>query len=366
MDRTNPFTPTFGRVPALLAGRQELVDRVLTGLGNGPGDPNWATLLVGARGSGKTALLTTLARAASERGWISADVTAAAGMLEDILQRAADSAGEFVNHPPSSRLTGLGAAGFSVSRQFTAPEQGNWRTRMNRLLEALSEHDIGLVLTVDELDAGIPELRQLLTTFQHFVREERKVALLMAGLPRQVSALLQDNQVSFYRRAFQHRLGPIKAHEAEEAIAGTVALSGRQIAEEALQAATAATGGFPFLIQLVGYHIWRQQPDALIITPAHARAGIEFARQDMEQMILSNTLRELSDQDSAFLRAMAEDAEISTLADVASRMGVTAKYAGVYRARLVAQGLISARGRGKLGFDLPMLRDHLLREDGIG
>ena len=39
---TNPFTPTFGRVPYALAGRDELIDDVMEGLANQPGDPDRA------------------------------------------------------------------------------------------------------------------------------------------------------------------------------------------------------------------------------------------------------------------------------------------------------------------------------------
>ncbi|MDR1799127.1 MAG: ATP-binding protein [Bifidobacteriaceae bacterium] len=46
-----------------MAGRQAMIDSILEGLDNGPGDPNRASLLVGARGVGKTALLTAIAEA---------------------------------------------------------------------------------------------------------------------------------------------------------------------------------------------------------------------------------------------------------------------------------------------------------------
>jgi hypothetical protein len=79
----------------------------------------------------------------------------------------------------------------------------------------------------------------------------------------------------------------------------------------------------------------------------------------MESMILETTLRELSDGDRAFLDAMAKDKTVSRLADIATRMGVTPNYANQYRTRLLDHGLIGTRGRGKLGFDMPMLRDLL-------
>jgi len=45
-------------------------------------------------------------------------------------------------------------------------------------------------------------------------------------------------------------------------------------------------------------------------------------------------------------------------------MGVTSNYAGVYRLRLIRQGLIEPRGRGRLVFALPLLKEWLQGQDG--
>ncbi|MDR3106675.1 MAG: ATP-binding protein [Bifidobacteriaceae bacterium] len=72
----NPFTPTFGSEPLFLVGRDRMINDVIEGLGNRPGDPNRSTLFVGPRGSGKTVLLAKIAEAAQVNGWVAARVTA--------------------------------------------------------------------------------------------------------------------------------------------------------------------------------------------------------------------------------------------------------------------------------------------------
>ena len=57
----NPFTPSFGKVPAVLAGRDLLLDDMTSAFEQGSGDPNLSTILMGARGTGKTALMTSIA-----------------------------------------------------------------------------------------------------------------------------------------------------------------------------------------------------------------------------------------------------------------------------------------------------------------
>jgi predicted AAA+ superfamily ATPase len=53
----NPFMPSYGSMPPLVAGREEFVRQFEFGLENGPGDPNRSTVLTGPRGAGKTVLL---------------------------------------------------------------------------------------------------------------------------------------------------------------------------------------------------------------------------------------------------------------------------------------------------------------------
>ena len=82
----NPFTPTFGIVPPFMAGRDALLDFMSSAFENGLGDPNLCTLLIGPRGSGKTALLSCIGNEAREQGWAVVDAVAETGMLEDIVQ----------------------------------------------------------------------------------------------------------------------------------------------------------------------------------------------------------------------------------------------------------------------------------------
>jgi hypothetical protein len=345
-----------------MAGRRSLIDNVLEGLNSGPGDPNRATIFVGARGTGKTALLAKIAEEAEQIGWVKARVTAGEGMLEDIIERIQESAVEFIEKPPQNHITGIGAFGVSITRDMRDMPSGNWRTRMNRLIDSLNAQGIGILITVDEVNLVYGEMRTLATTFQHFVTEQRNVALLMAGLPHHVSMILQDKTISFLRRAVQRTIGLVGIHDAREVIKRTIELSNRGIDEVALNRAAEATGGFPFLIQLIGYHVWRQHPDNKMISVQDVSDGIIYAKEEMNRAIFEATLAELSDLDRKFLYAMAEDDGPSKFADIAARMNITSNQANQYRRRLIGHDIIGSRGRGLLDFEIPMLRDYLRNE----
>jgi hypothetical protein len=230
---------------------------------------------------------------------------------------------------------------------------------MALLISELNEKNIGLLLTVDEVNVDQPGIKTVVTAFQHFVRERRDVALLMAGLPHNVSELLSDKNISFLRRAFQHRLDSIEQTEVIKSLKNTITLSGKEIKDKALKKAAAETGGFPFLIQLIGYHSWDQAGRANIITGSHVSKGINAAFDDMGKMIFGATVRELSKTDIRFLKAMAVDDKESAMSDIRERMNVSEGYASQYRIRLIEQGLIVPTSRGKVGFAIPMTKEYI-------
>lgn len=360
----NPFTPTFGSVPPFMAGREHIVSNIVQGFDNGPGDPNLSTIFVGARGTGKTALLTYLSQEARQHGWVSANVSAMPGMLDDILERATESASELVSNPSQRRLTGATLGPVSLSWTWRDPHVGNWRTRMNTLMKELDRLGTGLLITVDEVRVDLDEMLQLASVYQHFVREGRRVALLMAGLPYKVSSLLREDSVSFLRRAQLHQLGRIADAEIADALSKTVRQAGRELAVEALDESIRAIEGFPYMMQLVGYRSWNVRPNERTISVPDVREGASLARLEMRDRILETTYRELSDGDLRFLRAMLPDEHESRLSDIARRMGVTSSYASQYRRRLLEEGVIGERGRGVVGFDIPAFREFLAEREG--
>jgi hypothetical protein len=344
-----------------MAGRESLMEEISAAFANGLGDPNLSTIISGARGSGKTAFISLMAQEAQSQGWISADVTAAPGMLEDILSQSTLAAANFLDAAGSRKLKGVTIGQvIGIEWENRPPVVGNWRTQMTQILDQLAQQDVGLLITVDEVNVNLEEMKQLVRTYQHFIREGRKVGLLMAGLPFAVSSLLNDESVSFLRRARKHRLGRISDLEIRDALKLTIVEGGRDIEPAALDAAVEATEGFPYMMQLVGYRIWAESPQNAVITAKDAARGIKLAKQEMAEGILEYTFSDLSAGDKRFLAAMLQDEKESTLADIANRMNVKSNYASQYKRRLLEQGVIGETPFGTLRFDMPAFKEYLV------
>lgn len=351
----NPFTPMFGRVPAYMAGREQIIDDMVLAFENGDSDPNLCSIFYGARGTGKTALLSYLSYRAQQEGWITANVTASEGMLDDILQRLEESAAHLFDEPPKRHLTGVGIApigSLNWENDTGVTEGANWRTKMNALFAQLEKTGTGVLIAVDEVDASFEQMTELVTTYQHFVSENKKVALLMAGLPFRVLALLTGRSTSFLRRAAQHSLGSISPVEVKEAFRLTVEDGGKTISDDALDCAADAIDGFPFMFQLVGYRAWNASRRSGEVSVGDVEQGAKLAQEELESRVFGSTVAELSPGDLEFLRAMNPTGR-TTRKELSARLERSSGFISTYKKRLIEAGVIEEPLQGHFEFALP-------------
>lgn len=327
------------------------------------GNPNRSTIISGARGTGKTVLLNHIQKKALELGWISVNVTCLKGMNEVLLNQIKDSASEFLESKSNKQLSGISVGQlFSFQWNSINEEKTDFRTSLTRIVKELNMQDIGLMIEVDEVDVSNEELELLISTYQHFVGEDRKVALLMAGLPYNILRLSNDKRITFTRRAMIRNLERIPDGASANAIEMTIKETGRTIEPAALNYVVKKADGFAYLIQLIGYYTFMQNQNTAEITLSDAKEGTKYAFREMNDHIYKTTYYELSDIDKKFLNAMLEDKKQSSTAQIAKRMNCSAGYVSRYRIRLQEQGIIRSSRRGYVEFDLPGFRDFFKEE----
>ncbi|MCY3891112.1 MAG: ATP-binding protein [bacterium] len=359
MANRNPFSPTFGAAPPELAGRDEVFEAIEEALETGPTHPDYSALLIGARGTGKTVALEAAEERARSRGWLTISETAFPPELpERIAKHAVDLLHAMGDEKARWRVTGVHAASMGVTVEHHDADTSPLalRSALTALGELLKARGTGLLITIDELQAGdIGEVREIGSILQHVTRREgQPAAFLGAALPSIEDSLLAGDSATFLQRCSIHEIGRLAQAATRAAIAKPIQNQGARITAEALEAAVAATSGYPFMVQLVGFYSWRAagNPEAGI-TPAEVSEGINEAERRISRLVLWPTWKDLSDVDRKFLIAMASDRSESKISDVASRLGVTVSYAGVYRRRLLRSGMITATGKGRIAFAHP-------------
>jgi len=200
----NPFTPVFGNDPPILAGRKRLIDDVLMGLANQPGDPNRITIFTGPRGSGKTVLLNTIAARAEGIGWISVHTTASSQMLDQLIEQIERRAAHLIQKRPKSKITGIQFSGAGMQRQLLDEKKPTWRARIDEYLDMLAEHGVGLLFAVDECSADFPEMVEFKITDEGVLKNSK----LIVSEDRRISGI-NSKGVVFARDAFDTSGGMI-------------------------------------------------------------------------------------------------------------------------------------------------------------
>ncbi|GAA1470938.1 ATP-binding protein [Corynebacterium felinum] len=368
----NPFKATLGASPPFLAGREQEVADFTDALFDGPGAHERISLITGPRGVGKTVLLNAFQDAARAESWWVVSETATSGFtqrLQDAVYRIIHT--HFRTH--EKRLTGLSIASLG-GVQFAEAESYRPEMTLRDVLSeffTLQEHidslvgqpPVGLLITLDELHFNRKdELIDFGATIQHLVRENREIAVTMAGIPQSVKPLLASdsgqNPVTFLRRANKIELGLVPDSAVRTALLSPLADLGFEWEQAAVDLAVEMCGGYPFMIQLVGQYLFRAREGSKI-TVASVEAGADRARKRLGELVHEPSLADLSAQDRAFLAAMAHDDGASKMADIAQRLGVDPQYAGTYRRRLIDAEMITTAGYGYVDFSLPYMREYL-------
>ena len=359
---TNPFKPTAGAEPPVLVGRRKVLDDFTDGLDEGPGARGRLMRITGPRGSGKTVLLTELGDIARERGWEVIDETARMGLCNRIIESSVDQNaldGEFAFD------VHLGVADFHA--ESGRSNALSLREALTRKTEKLTRQHRGLLITLDEVqDADTEEMRELAAVIQHLIREKMDIAFVFAGLTMGVLDLVNGEALTFLRRALPEELAEIPTDEIASAYRETISQTGFSIEDDALESAARATIGYAYLIQLVGYQVWKAGKAHIeqsnTITHHDVSVGIQEALRDFNNAVHETAVSNLPLHAIEYLLAMTEDDGVSSTAKIAERLGVEATTLTSYRRMLIQRQVIEPTARGFVQFAIPYLREYLIAQ----
>ena len=357
----NPFTPGFGTQPPLLAGRDDLIRRVTSAMSAGPTHPDSTLVITGSRGTGKTVLLNAIESNGRSRGWVVIPVSASE---EGGLTRNVSSAASDPTYWPEQWQKR--AVGFEADvKSYTPPLGGGVQTlraALTNLADIAADNGSGVLITVDELQAvDAKDAQRFANAIQHVSRrEQRPVMFIGAGLAELEDTVLADDGITFFQRCRRAAIGRISDSDVRVAVEQPIIDSGRWIDSDALDAAVAAASGFPFMVQLIGFHAWEQSPEPQsAITARAVAAGLIDASNEMVELVIKPVWKRLSEADRRFLQVMARDESDSKTSDIAARLDKPPSHVGMYRARLIRAGVVISTGHGRIRFTHEALRNWL-------
>lgn len=354
----NPFKPTAGAEPPVLAGRKRVIDDFTDGLMEGPGAPGRLMRISGPRGSGKTVLLTELGDIARDKGWVVVDETAGEGLINRIIER-------LVRQLPEANASMDIDLGFIKAHAGVSSGAGGAGIRAVLEEAAGRIGKKGVLVTVDEVqDADKGEMAAISQAVQHLIREKENVAFVFAGLTMGVADFINGEAMTFLRRAKAEQLEPISDDDVAAAFEKTFGESEMPIAGDVLSAAVMATGGYAYMVQLVGYNVWKVARRHFVESPAvtmeDVRKGAEMAMEAYDEAVIEPALSRLSKRAMSYLVEMSGSDGPSSTGCVAKSLGVPAQSLSSVRASLIAKQVIEpTEARGYVDFAIPWMREYV-------
>ena len=351
----NPFKPTAGKTPPIIVGREDVIDEFVEGLDNGAGAPGRLMRISGVRGTGKTVLLEEVARIASARGWVALKEVATKGLCQRILEELTPRT-KISHIKIEPTVAGISAGSLDIDR--IGP------TLKTAMEEAIDRNGNGLLITLDEVqDAVLDEVRTLAVTIQQVIGDDYDIAFVFAGLPSMVESVINGKTLTFLRRALPFDLKAVGLGEVSYSFEETVEASGMEVDAAVADELAAATYGYPFMIQLVGYYAWQcaKRSHKTVVDEEEARRGIAMARERFDAMVIEPALQRVPESGVTYLLAMASLGEVCSSGEVAERVGKTPQQLSSTRSRLLRDSIIEAPAYGKVSFAIPYMDDYLNR-----
>jgi AAA ATPase domain len=359
----NPFTPTFGRSPSVVVGRQETLEVIRRALVS-DADPARKTLLRAHRGSGKTVLLNEIQDLAAALGWLVIQEDAAETSIS-LIDRLMDRVGRPLDgdqKKPRRKLSSVNLptplGGIGASLESSAPSSQT-RTLRTVLEQRFSSADVGgILLSIDEIhEARSADLKEIGNAVQQLDRDGWPIAVALAGLP-----LTDDErEPTFLSRCWQPDVGVVEDEEISRGLTETADRAKWKFSPTGLSKAIDVAAGYPYMLQLIGWEAFEQarQDSPGVIDLPSVEAATDRAHRRLNKSVLSRFDQKLTSAEIEFLFAMAEDLNESKMSDIVERTEQTPQYANVYRERLLEAGLIKQVSRGFVDFVVPGHRAYL-------
>lgn len=390
--RSDPFTPGFGNLPIVFAGRDRefedltlMVDRLVDGVYEQP------RMVTGDRGMGKTSLLLHfeteqresgrwVVRAASTRDEGAIVTRLCRGLAEllrdhDLVGAIADAGRRALQRLAGISLDPRKGLSFDLSHQPVSAASGD---ELRILLEAVARLARGrgtaLLLEIDEAqNISLDTLGQLFYAIQEVQgltiderapdtgalrRDALPLGVVVAGLPGLVGRLKRAGS-TFGERSKPHRLDVLDLSSMTVALRAFAREGGAVFDADALDIVVEESGGYPYFLHVIGSAVWRAGVGE-VITADDARLGVDQARPYLDEFYRQR-LAEIGDLQRRTLHAAARlDPEARTSGAIASAVGRKSSQLGSTIDALVAtHGLLRPDGGGRFAFALPGLDRYL-------
>lgn len=334
MNKNNPFTITFGKQPNKLISRFEDIDNIISTF-NADNPISQAFMIEGIRGSGKTVLMTTIAKELdADDDWVIINLNPTMDLLSGFALRLSDKCG--IKSDILSRGFNVSAYGFGVG--INPDDRSDYIGIIEKAFKTIIKKKKKVLITIDEV-VNDDNMKVFASQFQIFVRQDFPIFLIMTGLYENIYEIQNDPALTFLLRSPKVITGPLSILQ--------IAHQYRDIFEvdddRALELAN-YTKGYAFAFQALGVCYYENVgcPDALIL---------EKLDELLDDFVYKKLWSSLTTKEKEIIHAMYSDEE--KVKDICDRLSITSGTLSKYKESLNVKGILNTSKYGFLQIALP-------------
>ena len=349
MKTDNPFSLDFGAKPNLYIPRLEEQNRIISTFSSTKPSSH-IFMLIGARGTGKTVLMTSISHELrNNAGWLHIDL----GNGSDVLNSLAaylvkESKILFPKLKFDITVKGLG---ISVDKD---EKYSDITADLDTMIHTLNRKNVKILVTVDEV-SNSKGIRDFMTYYQHCIREEMDIFVLMTGLYKNIRALQNNKTLTFLKRVPKIILEPLNLMRISKKYEDIFDLDRDSSMKMAYH-----TSGYSYGFQILGYILYDSGKN--VIDDNVLSEYITCLEENSYEKIWE----ELSAEERRVAISIAKMDTVPDVKDVRDDLDMNSNKFSTYKDTLTKSGILSdKKARGKVGFNLPYFKEFVIRQSQI-
>lgn len=340
---SNPFSKIFGREPDSYIERIDEKEKIITDFSSEK-PSEFAYLICGPRGSGKTVLMTSIASYfENQDDWVVLDPGPKENLLENVAAALYENARlktHFLKGEFSFSFQGLT---FSLKGDTPVTTPFVFIDKMAKILKKKHKK---ILITIDEVDNS-KEMKSFIEAYQSLIRGKNDIFLLMTGLYENVSKLLDNPSLTFLYRTPKIVLGPLSlplvAAEYEKLLC---------VPEKESYELAKMTKGYAYAYQVLGSILFEKNKKT--IDPITLRMFDTLLAEHVYGKIYAT----LSNNEKTIVKSFHSNEEVK-VAELIKETNLNSSSFSLYRDRLIKKGVLTSKTYGYLCFTLPRFNEFL-------
>ena len=341
MNKRNPYTISFGKIPSQYISRAGVINSVIETFTSEEPDEQ-AYKLTGIRGTGKTVTLTAIERSLKEdEDWVVLGLRPDTDIMSDLISNLYSYVPAITKFVDAN--LNLSAFGIGVNISKKSPSTSADYV-LKVLLEELKKRNKRLLITIDEArkTKGMVDFIQ---EFQILIRDELPIFLLVAGLYEDIESIENTDGLTFFLRATKFEMTPLNMTYIRDDYQKTL-----QISHEEAEKLALITKGYAFAYQTLGKYMW----------DSHGKEVTEEVLREFDDTLAEKVYKkiwsELAPNDKWFMKFIVQKDSMTAneLLDLTKK---THSEWSVPRARLKEKGIIDVAARGVIAIRLPRFKE---------